>query len=86
MIIALSIGFFLGALTHRTSRESSVSLPSDVIMGGLGGFAGGLLVHVVDAVPFDRLSGWSVAFALLGALSSLIVYRAFVFPRRARPE
>lgn len=86
MIASLIIGLVVGGVVHRTHRESGGGLRSDLAAGGVGGFAGGMLVQFVDSVPLSELSGWSIAFAMLCALSSLVVIRSFAFPRRMRPE
>jgi uncharacterized membrane protein YeaQ/YmgE (transglycosylase-associated protein family) len=86
MLASLIVGLVFGAVANRTHRESGGGLRSDLAAGGVGGLAGGLLVQVVDALAIDALSGWSIAFAALCAVSSLIVVRSFAFPRRAPSE
>lgn len=77
MIASLFVGLVFGAVANRTHRESRGALRTDLVAGGVGGFAGGLLVQVVDSVAFDELSGWSIALAMLASLASLVVTRSF---------
>ncbi|MBN8613214.1 MAG: hypothetical protein J0L92_21660 [Deltaproteobacteria bacterium] len=83
LIAALMIGLLLGVVADRTKRDSGVGLRVDLAVGAAGAVAGALVVQLVDAVPLDRLSGWSVAFGLFASLSALVVYRSFAVPRKS---
>ena len=82
LIAALMIGLLLGVVADRTKHDSGAGLRVDLAVGAAGAVAGALVVQLVDAVPLDQLSGWSVALGSVASLSSLVVYRSFAVPRQ----
>jgi uncharacterized membrane protein YeaQ/YmgE (transglycosylase-associated protein family) len=73
-------GFVAGRLVGHRSQSVAV----DALVGMIGAFAGGLLYELVRGHRVTAFDVWGLAFAVAGALTTLLVWNVAAGLRQRR--
>ena len=77
-------GPIAGFIANRLVGHRSQSVAVDALVGMIGAFAGGLLYDAVRGYRVTAFNAWSLAFAVAGALTTLLIWNIAAGLRQRR--
>jgi uncharacterized membrane protein YeaQ/YmgE (transglycosylase-associated protein family) len=81
IVLGLIAGFIASLLVNRRGE----GFFGDIILGIIGAVVGGFIAHLIGWHGVQRLNGYSILIAIIGAVVVLVIYHAIRGSGRGRP-